>query len=394
MRLLWLIPYSPWPADHGGKIRVWEEITGLAARGATIDVIYPQRQDEPTIPQVENVHWRGYPSGLDAHRIRKIVALPTPLPVAARAVYDRTTHRHVRAVAHEYDALVLEQPYQERFTRGLPGEVPLVFIAQNVEHALMAQMARSAPKRETRFVYHLDSRKFRRIERRVFKRADLIVAVSQEDRRCIELLSDAPLTTRPNGVDLAAYPYRQSRPGPATQLLMTGTLGYPPNHEAALAIHREILPRIRESEPDAEIKLVGSLCPPDLKRLHDPSNGFHVVGYVDDVLPYLADADVFLMPLRMGGGTRLKALQAMSCGVPIVSTAQGVEGIPLVAGREVRISDTSIGLAAACIELLRDAEMRRNQAAAARLVAEREFDWNVIIDGLYGDLESTIRASR
>ena len=389
MRLLWLVPYCPWPADHGGKIRVWEILTRLAERGVRIDAWYPDSADADVPPTVPNLKWHPYPSRLGVGRLRKALSLVTPWPVSVRAVFDRRTRAHLLAVASQYDAVVIEQPYQAPMLSTLSSSVPLVAVAQNVEHRLMAQMASAAPRLETRLVYQLDARKLRRVEMALLSRADLVLTVSQDD---LELLAEKiprdRIRVSPNGVDLEVYSFQAPRQETGTRMLMTGMLGYPPNHEAALRIHREILPMVRSQIPDAQIELVGSRCPPELLALHDPASGFNVVGYVDDVLPYLRSADLFLMPLTMGGGTRLKALQAMACGIPIVSTSQGVEGIPLQPGRDVRIGETAEDLAHHCIELLGDEEARLAQARAARSLVEAEFGWDAIVARTLGDLQA------
>ena len=392
MRLLWLVPYCPWPADHGGKIRVWEILTRLAERGMRIDAWYPESADAGVPPKVPNLEWHPYPSRLGVGRLRKAASLVTPWPVSVRAVFDRRTRAHLLAIADQYDAVVIDQTYQAPMLSTLSPNVPLVAVAHNVEHRLMAQMAKAAPRLETRLVYQLDAKKLRRVEMALLSRADLVLTVSQDD---LELLAETiprdRLRVSPNGVDLDTYSFQAPQRGTGTRMLMTGMLGYPPNHEAALRIHREILPMVRSQIPDAQIELVGSRCPPELLALHDPASGFNVVGYVDDVMPYLRSADLFLMPLTMGGGTRLKALQAMACGIPIVSTSQGVEGVGLTPGVDVALAETGQGLAEECIQLLANSEARRGQALSARLVAEGHYGWESIVDAVQSHLNTLVQ---
>jgi glycosyltransferase involved in cell wall biosynthesis len=138
---------------------------------------------------------------------------------------------------------------------------------------------------------------------------------------------------------------------------------------------------------------VGARCPSALRDLHDPGRGFHVVGYVDDVLPSIREADVFLMPLQMGGGTRLKALQAMASGLPVVSTAQGVEGLGVTPGREVSLGESGDALAAQCVRLLGDEAARRAQASLARKLVEASYGWEAIVDGIHADLVDLVSAT-
>lgn len=395
LRLLWLVPYRPWPADHGGKIRAWEVLSRLASRGVEIDVWYPASNDQAPPPrEIPGLRWNSYPSRLQSGRARKLVHLAGGLPLSVRAVFDRRSSRAVASAAHEYDAVVLEQAYQGPWVGALPEDVAVAVMAHNIEHHLLAQVAKREHSRLLRLVYRLDARKFRRVERRLFNRANLICVVSEEDLRLLSELGGDPgarVTVRPNGVDLDGFAFVPPRPGPGRRLVLTGSLGYTPNCDAAIWIRDEILPLIRQEVPDAEIAVVGSQCPRALMDLDDPGTGFNVIGYVDEVLPYLREADVFLMPLRIGGGTRLKALQAMAAGIPIVSTAQGVEGIPLTGGLDVSLGESAVDIAAACVRLLEDGESRLEQAVHARRLAASGYGWEAIVRDIHADLQGISR---
>ena len=285
-RLLWLVPYAPWPADHGGKIRASAVLRRLAERGWQIDVWLPAPRDDnapppPTLPGVTFHHFRTRARG---HRLTKVAGLLSRWPLSAWTVHDRRSARQVRHLANAYAAVVLDQSYQAPWVRGLARTVPVVLVAHNIEHQLVRQMAVGAPRLLHRLLYRLDAGRFERMERALFARADLIMVVSERDKAYLlddpAVRPDTTVTVRPNGVDLAAFPLRERHVLNARTMLMTGTLGYPPNHDAALWIHTDVLPRVRASIPDACIKLVGSLGPRSLKALHNPAAGFNVVGYV------------------------------------------------------------------------------------------------------------------
>jgi len=391
LRLLWLAPYGPWPAHGGGRIRLWEVVSGLASLGVELHVYYPanshaEPEDPPYVP---NVEWRSYEGRLRQGTRRKLAALFSRFPDQVWEVLNRNLQRELRDRSRYFDAVVLEQAHMAPFAAYVPDDIPVILIAQNVEHALMAQIGHRSPRLKTRLRYRLGAVKFRRLERAAFRRAQLIVAMSQVDKsRILELVDEASVAVHPNGVDLefhAYQPRREGRGNRGNRLVMTGTMGYPPNLEAAMWIYHEILPGIRQQIPDARISLVGS-CPSELRRLHDPTVGFDVVGFVDDVRPYLRAADVFLMPLQMGGGTRLKALEAMAAGIPVVSTSLGVEGLDLGTPSAVSIGETTDELVELCVRLLGDSVIRQQQAARARAVVEENYSWSRIVRALHRDL--------
>jgi glycosyltransferase involved in cell wall biosynthesis len=383
-----MAPYSPWPAHGGGRIRLWEVVSGLASLGVELRVCYPSNdagsEDPPNVP---NVEWSSYEGRLRQSTRRKLAALFSRFPEAAWGVTNRSFQREIRERCTYYDAVVLEQATMAPFCAYVPADIPVILIAQNVEHALIAQMARRLPSLKTKLRYRIEAAKFRWLERAVFRRAHLIVAMSQVDKlRILELVDQASVAVHPNGVDLRFHTFRPGREGHGHRLVMTGTLGYPPNLDAAMWIYDEILPGIRQQVPDACISLVGRSCPSELRRLHDPALGFDVVGPVDDVRPYMQAADVFLMPLRMGGGTRLKALEAMAAGIPLVSTSLGVEGLDLGTPSTVSIGETADELVELCVRLLDDSAIRQQQAARARVVVEENYAWSQIVEGLHRDL--------
>jgi glycosyltransferase involved in cell wall biosynthesis len=140
---------------------------------------------------------------------------------------------------------------------------------------------------------------------------------------------------------------------------------------------REILPKIRQAEPEATLSIIGRAPTPAVRRLADMP-GVEVTGRVDDVRPHIARGAVYVVPLRIGGGTRLKIFEAMSMAKAVVSTTVGAEGLPVTSGRDVEIADEPARFAHAVVHLIRDTEARRGiEAAARRLVVER-YDWSAV----------------
>lgn len=174
---------------------------------------------------------------------------------------------------------------------------------------------------------------------------------------------------------------------------MTGTLGYYPNLDASLWMLEEIFPLIRRRLPDATLSLVGSLVPPELQRHHRPEDGITIAGNVPDVRPYQADADVFVMPLRLGGGTRLKALEALATGLPVVSTRLGVEGLGLEERGLVALGETPAELASAVEQAVTDSALRARVVREGRQYVVECFNWDRIGKDFSAVLEGAARGA-
>jgi glycosyltransferase involved in cell wall biosynthesis len=231
--------------------------------------------------------------------------------------------------------------------------------------------------------------RLRTYERRACETADRVVAVSRPDAEALRrLVPGLEPVVVPNGVDSAHYsgspaPIQgdgmHSGQAPSDQdLVFTGKMDFRPNVDAVLWFAQEVLPLIRRERPDVRFWVVGKDPHPRLAPLQqDP--GVKVTGYVDDVRPYIASAAIYVIPLRIGGGTRLKVLEAMAMGKAIVSTAVGCEGFDLVPGRELATADDADGFAQAVLELLDDPSRRDELGRTASEYAATRYDWHMIV---------------
>ena len=165
-----------------------------------------------------------------------------------------------------------------------------------------------------------------------------------------------------------------------------------PNEDAMLYFAREVLPHIRRDEPDTTLSIVGRAPTPAVRRLASEP-GIEVTGRVEDVRPHIADAAVYVVPLRIGGGTRLKIFEAMAMGKAVVSTTIGAEGLPVTAGQDIVIADEPEPFAHAVVQLIRDEDARRRLATAARRLVVDHYDWSAVAQDFERALER-LAASR
>ena len=216
--------------------------------------------------------------------------------------------------------------------------------------------------------------KLRRYERTACRRAGAVVAVSEVDRQALlDLDRRLEVSVVPNGVDAAFFAPAANPPAPHT-FLFTGTLDFRPNVDAVLWLAREVWPRIRQALPDAELVLAGRAPVPAIRRLHG-RDGVCVEPSPADIRPAFAAAAVYLAPLRAGGGSRYKLLQALSMGLGIVSTTLGAEGLAAEDGVHLQLADTPEAIASAAVKLAGNEALRRRLGGAARELVLARYDW-------------------
>jgi glycosyltransferase involved in cell wall biosynthesis len=220
-----------------------------------------------------------------------------------------------------------------------------------------------------------------RFEGETVARFDRVLAVSDVDRDTLQRLYPrelaAPVSVIPTGVDTTYFAPAAEAPQYARRIVFTGSMDWLPNADGVLYFCREVLPLIRAAEPDVTFTIVGRSPTPEVRRLAE-DRGIEVTGRVEDVRPYLAKSAVYVVPLRIGGGTRLKIFEAMGMGKAVVSTTIGAEGLPVTNDADIVIADEPATFAAAIVRMIRDDAARtRLEDAARRLVVER-YDWSAV----------------
>jgi glycosyltransferase involved in cell wall biosynthesis len=321
----------------------------------------------------------------------KVASLVSPLPdeVWARPLWRGDTALGLPA---RFDVVVLMQAHVGQHAAPfLKAGVPVILDQQNVESHISTEVARLRWTRMGRARARLDTRKWRAYERALVRRVQRTVAVSEADARDFRRLSPAAsVVVRPSGADLRSVEYVDHSENRGDSLLMTGTLGYLPNLDAATWMIERILPRVRLSLPSAHLVLVGASAPASLKELG--GDAVDIVGQVPDVRPFLDRADLFVAPLRAGGGTRLKLLESFAAGLPTVATTIASSGIAVRHGVDVATADDEETFANEILRLLGDASARRAMAESARRLVQDGYDWRVIAAAYEEDLYEVVRA--
>ena len=254
----------------------------------------------------------------------------------------------------------------------LPQHLPLVGDTHNIEHDNLMRAAREGREAWRRTFYRAQAVLTRREEIAYASRFSVVCTTSDRDRRLLAPLVDVPIAVVPNGIDLQKFrrsARRQPRPG---SIMFTGLMSYYPNQHGVRRFVERVLPRVVARVPHAHFRIVGASPPAAVRALASPH--VEVTGWVDDVRPFYEEAEACVIPLWIGGGTRLKALEAMAMGVPIASTALGCEGLDVCDGRSVLFGDDEDALANAVVRVLTEPALRDVLTAEASSVA-RGYDW-------------------
>lgn len=392
MNILFLSAWCPLPADNGSKLRISQLLRGLA-RGHTVDLLSfaPQPPDAESLRElralcrevalVPETPFAGRPVGrlvgLLSSRPRSVVANHSPaMAAAARA----------RAGARPgYDLVIASELHMAPYALLLPG-VPRIL--EGLELAAIRDQQRGAGPR-ARLRYGLTWWKTHRYVAGLLRRFQGASTVSPLELELLRPLAPdgAPLLEVPNGVDLAACAGDHGPPAPDT-LIYPGAISYHANYDAVEFFARDILPRIRAERPAVELAVTGRAAPEQIAAL-PAGAGLRFTGFLDDVRPAVARAWAEVVPLRVGSGTRLKVLEALALGTPVVSTAKGIEGLDLQPERDLLLGDTPEAFARQTLRLLASPELRARLSAQGRAAAAR-YDWDRSVAALEQLIESAV----
>jgi glycosyltransferase involved in cell wall biosynthesis len=308
-----------------------------------------------------------------------------PLPYAVGKYRSSRYAAAVRELlqTHAFDLLVSDfLPPAVNLPRRLP--CPAVLFTHNVESEIWRRRAEATSAVIPKALYGVQLERMMRFEERTLRRFDGVLAVSDADSHTLAALYPGairrPIRVVPTGVDTAFFAPSPSLPG-GRRLVFTGSMDWQPNEDAMVFFVREILPLVRAEEPDVTLVIVGRAPTPAIRRLAaDPA--ITVTGRVDDVRPFIREAALYVVPLRIGGGTRLKIFEAMSMGRAVVSTTIGAEGLPVANGRDTIVADDPAAFARAILMLLRDPERRSQIESAARALVVARYDWSSVAGAL------------
>jgi glycosyltransferase involved in cell wall biosynthesis len=385
LRILWVKVGGLWPPTTGGRLRSLHMIAELSQRHRVCLLTTRHPADEPASLRTRLA------------ACERVESLPYTLPKQGSARFALAV---ARSWASPYPADLwrwripaVRARIRERMRAGLDLCVadflvampnlpirtspPVVLFEHNVEYMIWKRLHEVEGRPWRRSLLALEWRKMRQYEAKACARADLTVAVSEADRA---LLADnapgADIRAIGTGVDTAYFHPNGAVETPAT-LVFTGSMDWYPNEDAIMYFIAAILPELRREVPGLSLAVVGR-DPSDRLRAACAAAGVRVTGTVADIRPYVAEAAVYVVPLRIGGGTRLKIFEALAMGKAVVATQVGAEGLPIVSGQHFLQADSPADFARAVVTLLKDAAHRHALGMAGRRLVEERYSWTQV----------------
>ncbi|HXV75024.1 MAG TPA: glycosyltransferase family 4 protein [Candidatus Polarisedimenticolaceae bacterium] len=376
-RLIFVSPRFLFPADSGGKIRTTQILRGMKHGPFELTLVSPEppaagdrfrRELDEVCDRF--VGWNETRRGplFRLTRLRHALARE-PIPVATDRSRDGRAAIE-RQLASEPDVAVFDFAHAAVLAPDAI-DVPTVLFTHNVESWIFRRHAEVASNPVVRWAWRRQWRKMERFEQAALARFDTVVAVSDGDARFFrERYGANNVRLIPTGVDLGYFGYEP--PGDGDGVVFIGAMDWLANQDGVGWLLDEVWPRIAASRPTADMRVVGRQPPASLVRRADGQR-WSFTGFVDDVRTHVRGRSVCVIPLRVGGGTRIKAFEAMAMGCPVVSTSIGVEGLPLEDGVHYLRADTADEFSGAVLRLLVDSQLRTRISAAARRHVEEHF---------------------
>ncbi|MDE0481984.1 MAG: glycosyltransferase family 4 protein [Candidatus Poribacteria bacterium] len=395
MKILFLSPTVPYPLTDGGRIRVFNLLKQIAKNNdVTLLALETQPTDAESITHIQNL-------GIKVHLVPNSSMLPRisfktlfsaffkrqPITVARYNVPAYREKLRELLSAETFDLVHYEMFHIAQFY--FETDLPRVLSQQNVDSAIWRRLQGETSNLFYKFAYWTQQIAFQHYERVISPQFDAVTCTSDIDAAVFQQhCAEEVVKVIPNGVDVTHYHPDFTSEAPA-HLIYIGSMDWYPNEDAVSFFVQQVLPQIQNSVPDTKFSIVGGNPSARVQKLGD-REGVVVTGRVPEIKPYFAEATVFVVPLRIGSGTRLKILEAMAMGKAVVSTTVGAEGLALRDGEEIFIADEPKAFAEAVTQLLIDPSLRRKIGENGRARVEQDYDWRNIGKKLLAVYESVI----
>ena len=402
MRILWVKAGGLVPPDTGGKIRSYNILRELARQHSVTFFSFHAANDNDVHAELERI-------------FSQVVLVPLRLPAAKSAAemleyagrlfssdpYGITKYcrpevrRRLQKVLNENDYDVIVCDFMAA-AGVIPwhSQTPKVLFTHNVEAMIWRRHYEVAANPVWKMISLREWRKMEAAELRYLRLADRALTVSETDRDAFaKFLEPAKLTVIPTGVDVEYFRPLEVDEIP-NSLVFTGSMDWLPNEDGIFYFADAILPLIRKEYPDISLEVVGRNPSRKLQSLAEGDKNIRLTGWVADIRPFLARGSICIVPLRIGGGTRLKIFEAMAMGKATVSTSIGAEGLPVQSGENIILADAPADFANSVISLLRDAQQRSRLGNQARTLVQEKYSWSKVAESFARTLQEVANQSR
>jgi polysaccharide biosynthesis protein PslH len=383
-RVLVLDEEIPWPANTGKRLRTLNLLTELAKQFSVELLVHANNASTEAVDELRrrsievHVASSSVPDKGGLLFLPRIVAsLAAGLPYSVYSHYQTGFRKSIDALLRERQFQLIHCEWTPYALYALSLQSAVTIAAHNVEWLIWDRMTKVDSRRLHRLLYRAQATLMRRFERRMFQRFDHATAVSREDGRAITALGCRDVAVVPNGVDAD---YFKPQPGMATEpysIVFTGSMDWLANQDAISWFIREIHPLLKK-RIDYRLYVVGRKPPPWMVTPGGVPAEVVVTGTVDDVRPWITKASVYVVPLRVGGGSRLKILEALAMAKPVVSTSVGMEGLDLEPGVQLVVADKPELFVSAICELLESPRRSAALGNAGRARIEDCYTWKQI----------------
>ena len=382
MRILFLSTWFPYPPDNGSKVRVYHLSRALAQRHEVTLLSFAFDTARPDEADKASTGWRQARvvprDPFQRSRLARWLRFFSPGPIVAAPIKEMSQLVQQAMTETAFDVVIASTVTMATYALQVR-ETRKILEEHNSGSRMMWERYREQRSAGQRLRCWASWQKTRLYEARLFRRFDLCTMASEQDRQAsLQMLPGyaGPVAVVANGVDC-----QHNRPGLAQPvpdaLVFNGALTYGANYDAMRYFLAEVYPLIQKKAPGISLTITGSTSGVELSALRR-DDSVHLSGYVRDIRPLVAGASVCVAPIRWGGGSRLKILEAMALGTPVVSTFKGAEGLDTVDGEHILLADDPMAFADCTLRLLHDAALRQRLSANARALVEQRYDWTQI----------------
>lgn len=394
MKILWVSPFFLHPTDRGGQIRTLGTLRELHKRhevhfcalNPPANAEGPARAGEYSTRSFE-VHHEPTPRSSIRIIPELLQAIASPIPLAVSRYASPKLSSLIQRLTREerYDSIVCDFL---ACAPNMPRMADAVLFQHNVETTIWERHQQQASSWPRKIFFGMQARRMAAYEAEVCRNAAHVIAVSELDaKRMQDRFGVHAVTSVRTGVDVD-YLKPPETAAPVGDLIFSGSMDWLPNVDAMEHFLRDIFPLILQRRPGTTLTIAGRSPDERVTRAAASVPGVAVTGSVPDMRPYLWGSRLSIIPLRIGGGTRLKVYESMAAGTPIVSTRVGAEGLEYTDGRDIVIADEPQRFADACVGMLEDAARSQQIAASARQLVTERFSWSAVAPEFEQILES------
>lgn len=403
MKILFLTQIVPFPPDAGPKVKTYHVLKALIGQGHSVTLVSFVRPEEVQhIPALQEICKAVHVVPIHRSRIADVGYMVRSYLTTRPFLIERDDLRPMQDLVNklvregEFDFIHADQLTMVQFAlRGAtacPDRKPrVIFDAHNAVWSIVERMQENS-RWFLKPVLGVETRRVKRYEGELLKTVDHVLAVTDVDRVGLEEALHfsklnqgdrvAPVTVVPIAVDTEKQQPVKRKPG-SKNIVTLGTLHYPPNADGIRWFFNEVFPLIRKQVPEATLTIIGKNPPQDFLDLaaREPKT-VKVTGYVPDLVPYLEESALMVVPVRAGGGMRVRILEAFAYAMPVVTTTIGLEGINAELEKDVLVADTATDFSNRVIELLENVSLQEKLSANGRRLAETKYDWQVVLKAM------------